>query len=218
MVGLNKAAAGGLKGLETLSQMKTHRPTAATPDCPTTPLLLRDLGSRQVAADFTGGTLATDGGVLLLCQVDAGLGVTAALAQCFGDQRQQVYGDHPVPQLPTQRVYGLALGHEDLNDHAQLRRDPLLAAACEKADPLGRDRFNPVCAGAPLRGILLSARRAGKRAQATSAGFGGRPVEHASSGQPPTAWVAGRLCVSAAGAAAHRGTGGRRRAVCGSSC
>jgi hypothetical protein len=103
-------------------------------------------------ADFSGGTLSSDGGVLLLRQVDTNLGLTLALAECFEDRRQQVYVDHSVQQLLAQRIYGLALGYEDLNDHEQLRRDPLLAAACEKRDPLGGDRFNPAD-----RGIALAA-------------------------------------------------------------
>jgi hypothetical protein len=111
-----------------------------------------DLGQRQVQADFSGGTLSSDGGVLLLRQVDANLGVTQALAQCFADQRQQVLVDHTVRQLLTQRIYGLALGYEDLNDHAQLRRDPLLATACDKMDPLGQDRFHPSHRGLALAG------------------------------------------------------------------
>ena len=57
---------------------------------------------------------------------------------------------HSLPQLLAQRLYGLALGCEDLNDHAFLRRDPLLATACDKLDPLGRDRFNPAFRGAAL--------------------------------------------------------------------
>jgi hypothetical protein len=74
----------------------------------------------------SGGTLSSDGGVLLLRPVDAGGGggVTAGLAQCFGDLRQQVYVDYSAAQLWAQRIYGLALGYEDLNDHEQLRRDP----------------------------------------------------------------------------------------------
>jgi len=115
-------------------------------------MLFQDLGSRQVVADFSGGTLSSDGGVLLLRQVDINLGLTQALAQCFGDQRQQVFVDHTVRQLLTQRIYGLALGYEDLNDHAQLRRDPLLATACDKRDPLGQDRFNPSHRGLALAG------------------------------------------------------------------
>jgi hypothetical protein len=104
-------------------------------------------------ADFSGGTLSSDGGVLLLRQVDARLGLTESLAQCFRDARQQVYVDHSVQQLLAQRLYGLALGYEDLNDHERLRLDPLLAAACDKRDPLGRDRFNPAHRGVALAGI-----------------------------------------------------------------
>jgi len=115
-------------------------------------MLFQDLGARQVVADFSGGVLSSDGGVLLLREVDARLGLTDALAQCFGDERQQVFVDHSVRQLLAQRVYGLALGYEDVNDHAQLRRDPLLATACDKKDPLGKDRFNPSHRGLALAG------------------------------------------------------------------
>lgn len=108
--------------------------------------------SRQVVADFSGGALSSDGGVLLLRQVDARLGLTHSLAQCFRDVRRQVYVDHSVPQLLAQRLYGLALGYEDLNDHERLRLDPLLAAACDKHDPLGADRFNPAHRGVALAG------------------------------------------------------------------
>jgi len=88
----------------------------------------------------------------LLRQVDLSLGLTAALARCFGDERQQVFVDHSVRQLLSQRIYGLALGYADLNDHTQLRRDPLLATACDKLDPLGQDRFNPAHRGLALAG------------------------------------------------------------------
>lgn len=131
-----------------------NRPvTAASPANSTAqPLLFQDLGARQVVADFSGGALSSDGGVLLLREVDAQLGLTQTLAGCFGDQRQQVFVDHSVRQLLAQRIYGLALGYEDLNDHEQLRRDPLLAAACDKVDPLGQDRFNPQHRGLALAG------------------------------------------------------------------
>lgn len=115
-------------------------------------MLFQDLGSRKVVADFSGGRLSSDGGALLLRQVDTGLGLTRSLAQCFEDGRQQVYVDHSVRQLLAQRIYGLALGYEDLNDHERLRLDPLLAAACEKEDPLGESRFNPAHRGAALAG------------------------------------------------------------------
>ena len=114
------------------------------------PLLFTDLASRQVVADFSGGTLSTDAGALLLRQVDLNLGLTRALAQCFDDVRNPVWVEHSVQQMLAQRLYGLALGYEDLNDHAQLRRDPLLATACHKTDPLGEARLNPQDRGAAL--------------------------------------------------------------------
>lgn len=114
--------------------------------------LFDDLGSRQVQADFSGGTLSTDAGALLLRQVDNNLGITAALAQCFADQREQVWVDHSVQELLRQRLFGTALGYEDINDHDRLRLDPLLATACGKTDPLGQTRFLP-----QFRGIALAA-------------------------------------------------------------
>lgn len=103
-------------------------------------------------ADFSGGTLSSDGGLPLLRQIDAGLGLTRTLAGCFCDRRDQRFVDHSMQQLLAQRIYGLALGYEDLNDHEQLRHDPLLATACDKADPLGQDRFNPLDRGIALAG------------------------------------------------------------------
>lgn len=105
-----------------------------------------------MVADFSGGTLSSDGGVLFLRQIDAGLGLTRTLAGCFGDGRDQRFVDHSVQQLLAQRIHGLALDYENLNDHEQLRRDPLLATGCEKRDPWGQDRFNP-----QDRGIALAA-------------------------------------------------------------
>lgn len=132
--------------------MKTPRTASSGTDCNDQPLLFQDLGARKVVVDFSGGALSSDGGVLLLRAVDGHLGLTQRLAPCFGDGRQSVFVDHTVQQLLAQRVYGLALGYADLNDHAPLRRDPLLATACDKVDPLGRDRFNPRHRGLALAG------------------------------------------------------------------
>jgi hypothetical protein len=115
-------------------------------------MLFTDLGPRKVLADFSGGTLSTDAGALLLRQADAGIGMTPGLAQCFDDGRNQAWVEHSLPQLLAQRIYGSALGYEDLNDHERLRRDPLLATACNKTDPLGEERLNPAD-----RGIALAA-------------------------------------------------------------
>jgi Transposase DDE domain group 1 len=115
-------------------------------------MLFQDLGLRQVVADFSGGSLSSDGGALLLRQVDLGLGLSRALAGCFADARDARFVDHGLPQLLAQRLYGLALGYEDLNDHDRLRLDPLLAVACDKRDPLGEDRFLPQHRGVALAG------------------------------------------------------------------
>ena len=132
--------------------MKTPLTASSATDCNQQPLLFQDLGGRKVVADFSGGTLSSDGGVLLLRQVDANLGVTQTLAQCFCDLREPVFVDHSVQQLLAQRIYGLALGYEDINDHERLRLDPLLATACNKVDPLGVERFNPAHRGVALAG------------------------------------------------------------------
>jgi len=148
---LNEEAAKASEGLKSLSQMNTSHAASSSTDCKDQPLLFQDLFLRQVVADFSGGTLSSDGGVLHLREVDRNLGLTQGLAQCFGDQRQQVFVDHSLPELLAQRIYADALGYEDLNDHDQLRRDPLLATACGKRDPLGQDRLLPA-----FRGIALA--------------------------------------------------------------
>jgi hypothetical protein len=96
-----------------------------------------------VVADFSGGHLSSDGGVLLLQQVDRGLGLSRALARCFTDRRRPDLIEHSIEQLIAQRLQALALGYEDLNDHQDLRRDPLLAAAVGKVDVFGQDRRCP---------------------------------------------------------------------------
>src|SRR5258708_1229612 len=132
--------------------MKTPPTASSTTDCNHQPLLFQDLGLRRVVADFSGGTLSSDGGVLHLRQMDANLGLTLGLAQCFGDVRNPVFTDHSVRELLAQRIYGLALGYEDINDHQRLRLDPLLAVACNKLDPLGQERVNPAPPGVALAG------------------------------------------------------------------
>lgn len=85
-----------------------------------------------MVADFTGDQLSSDGGVLLLRAFDRGLGLTRRVAACFQDRRHPELVAHPVPKLVAQRIHGLALGYEGLNDHQGLRHDPLLARAAGK--------------------------------------------------------------------------------------
>ena len=90
--------------------------------------------SRQVVARFDGGTITTDGGGLLLRETDRRLNLLPRLAECFLDARSPLLVEHTVEQLVSQRVYGLALGYEDLNNHEQLRQDPLLRLLAGKSD------------------------------------------------------------------------------------
>lgn len=125
-----------------LKQIATNptNPTLAT-ECKYQALLFPELISQKtVTVDFQGGQISSDGGCVLLGRVDRSYGYLNRFARCFTDHRQEELIEHPVLDLLRQRIYGLALGYEDLNDHDQLRSDPLLASACGKEDPLGRDR------------------------------------------------------------------------------
>ena len=91
---------------------------------------------RKIEASFTGGDVSSDGGVLLLRQADRRLGLLAALDEVLPDARHPLFIVHRQVDLLRQRVYGLALGYEDLNDHATLRRDPAWQTALERDEEL----------------------------------------------------------------------------------
>jgi Transposase DDE domain group 1 len=103
-------------------------------------MLFTNLACRQVVTDFSAGYVSSDGGLLLLRQIDEGLGVSRSLAACFRDHRNPVFIEHSLRELVAQRLLGLAAGYEDLNDHNLLRLDPLFAVAVGKEDPLGMNR------------------------------------------------------------------------------
>ena len=90
---------------------------------------------REIRAQFDGGAITSDGGGLLLREVEKRVGILRQFAACFTDYRNPDRIEHKVAEMVAQRVYGLALGYEDLNDHEELRNDPLLAVLVEKADP-----------------------------------------------------------------------------------
>ena len=110
------------------------------------------LGARQVTAGFDGGTITSDAGGLLLRELEAKTGLLADLAACFDDFRDGERTEHTVEDLIKQRVFALALGYEDLNDHDQLRADPLLATLVGKRDVTGQERIDPRDRGKPLAG------------------------------------------------------------------
>jgi len=89
---------------------------------------------REVVARFDGGTMTSDGGGLLLRETDRRLNLLARFAECFADGRDPARITHSVGEMVAQRVYGLALGYEDVNDHEQLRHDPLLAVLAGKGE------------------------------------------------------------------------------------
>ncbi len=115
-------------------------------ECKQSSFGFQDCGSREIVARFDGGTISSDGGALLLRQTDERLDLLPRLAQCFLDGREQDRVQHSVQEMISQRVYGLALGYEDINDHEQLRSDPLfsvLAGREELEKPLaGKSTLN----------------------------------------------------------------------------
>ena len=90
--------------------------------------------SRRVEAGFSADQVSTDGGALLLREVDQKINLLGRLAGCFGDGRSPLLVKHQLSEMLAQRIYGLALGYEDLNDHEQLRSDPLLGVLSGKRD------------------------------------------------------------------------------------
>jgi hypothetical protein len=110
------------------------------------------LGSREVLADFDGGDSSSDGGALLLRETERLTGIIRQFAACFTDHRNPGLVEHTVGELIAQRVYALALGYEDLNDHDDLRRDPLLATVVGKGDPTGKTRQRERDRGKPPAG------------------------------------------------------------------
>jgi len=109
--------------------------------------------SRRVEAGFTAGQVSSDGGALLLREVDRRINLLGRLAGCFRDGRNQVLVEHKLSEMLSQRIYGLALGYEDLNDHEQLRNDPLLGVLSGK-----RELDEPLAGKSTLNRLELTGR------------------------------------------------------------
>jgi len=106
--------------------------TNCTQECFEFPAVKR----RKVEAEFSGGDISSDGGVLLLREVDRRLGLLKAASQVLHDPRDSGKVVHSQLNLLRQRVYGLCLGYEDLNDHQELRRDPAIQTVVERDEVL----------------------------------------------------------------------------------
>lgn len=123
-----------------------------TTECKPEQLEFHALGRREVIGRFDGGRITSDGGGLLLREVDKRIGLVHRLAACFTDYRNPNAIEHSVLALIAQRVYGLALGYEDLNDHDVLRKDSVLALLVGKHDLTGEQRVHESDRGNPLAG------------------------------------------------------------------
>jgi hypothetical protein len=88
--------------------------------------------SRSVIVNFKGGTVTSDAGLSLIAELDRKRKITSRFAACFKDYREPNRIEHSIESLVGQRVYGLIMGYEDLNDHEQLRYDPMFALAVGK--------------------------------------------------------------------------------------
>lgn len=110
---------------------------------------------REVVGSFDGGTITSDAGALLLGATDREIGLVARLAACFTDYRKAELIEHRVATLVGQRVFGIALGYEDLNDHDELRRDPVMAVLAGKLEA-GRTNCAPVAGKSTLNRLELS--------------------------------------------------------------
>jgi hypothetical protein len=113
------------------------------------------VGRREVVGSFDGGAITSDAGALLLGTTDRVIGLVGRLAACFTDCRRPELIEHRVATLVGQRVFGIALGYEDLNDHDELRRDPVMAVLAGKLEA-GRANCAPVAGKSTLNRLELS--------------------------------------------------------------
>ena len=109
-------------------------------ECTAGQLEFHGLGRRAVVGQFDGGKISSDSGGLLLREVEQRTHILKRLAGCFVDHRDETQIEHSLESLIKQRVMGLALGYEDLNDHDALRHDPLLALLSDQPDLSGKRR------------------------------------------------------------------------------
>ena len=108
-------------------------------ECSTEQFEFGGLGRRRVVAAFDGGAMTSDGGGLLLRHAERALGLIERVAACFVDGREHGQVVHTLPALVGQRIVGIALGYEDVNDHDELRHDPVLALFADRLEPKRSD-------------------------------------------------------------------------------
>ena len=107
--------------------------------CRTAKFAFARVEGRPVVASFDGGAITSDAGAVLLKAADRAIGLLDRFAGCFVDRRRGDLIEHDVRTLVSQRVFGIALGYEDLNDHDHLRHDPIMAVLAGKLEARRRD-------------------------------------------------------------------------------
>ena len=120
--------------------------------CKQLQLEFQGINTRKVVAAFTGGHITSDGGAIQLRELELSSKILERFSNCFTDYRNADLIEHTVQELVNQRVYGLIMGYEDLNDHDELRQDRLLSALVGKADLIGQERRRKQDKGYPLAG------------------------------------------------------------------
>ena len=126
-----------------------------TPECSADLFGFARVEGHEVVASFDGGAITSDAGALLLGAADDAVKLTERFAACFHDARSAYLVEHKVVTLVGQRVFGIALGYEDLNDHDQLRHDPVMAALAGKLAARRKD-CAPVAGKSTLNRLELS--------------------------------------------------------------
>ncbi len=140
-------------------------------ECIEKTFVFQPLDRRDVVGRFDGGTITSDAGAVLLRELERTTSIIQKFAACFTDFRNPDLIEHELTELIAQRVYGLVLGYEDLNDHDELRKDPLLATLAGKADPTGqnreceRDRGKPLAGKSTLNRLELTPEDADKKSR-----------------------------------------------------
>jgi hypothetical protein len=104
-------------------------------DCSPTQLAFEGFQGRQVVGAFDGGAVTSNAGALLLREADRAINLTPQVARCFRDGRDPDSVVHTIETLIAQRIHGQALGYEDVNDHDELRHDPILALLSDTLEP-----------------------------------------------------------------------------------
>src|ERR1700735_2104018 len=134
-------------------------------ECSATLFEFEAVERRAVMAGFDGGDITSNAGALLLGQVDRGLGLIRRFGECFTDRRDPGYVEHRIETLVGQRIFGLVLGYEDLNDHDELRKDPTLGVLTGKLHPVLRSDCEALAGKSTLKWPIfrLVWRRAGWR-------------------------------------------------------